>query len=1257
MDYLYENLGDERFQEFCSSLIAKEFPNTQSFPVGQPDGGRDSLSYNVETLEKTFIVFQVKFVRNANLINDSHKWLIETVEKEAPKIDKLIPKGATQYFLLTNVKGTAHLDSGSIDKVNKTLEDNIKIPSICYWREDLSRLIEKDPIFKWSFPEILNGQDILNSVLFANINENKEKRESIIKAYLIDQYQMDNEVKFRQIDLQNKLFDLFTDVPLRIKKFNEKNKKIKRILGTFDTSRNRFTHFDISYKIQEENSIGAANFILHPKVQNNISRILLEGGPGQGKSTISQFVCQVHRVRLLDKKNDLELIPKNLINTPIRLPFKIDLRHVASWVENKNPYQSRLSDDYFTKIWKNSLESFLIGHIVYHSQIDDFTTADLIAITRISSILFVFDGFDEIADFKIRENVIDFINKGINRIQENAKPIQVLITSRPAAFSDTVGFSIDLYPHFELIDITEKITKEYVDKWIKASRLNSREAAEIKRLVDEKLKMPHLKDLAKSPMQLAIFINLLRTRGESLPNKRTALYDSYVDLFFNRESEKNTVIRDNRDLIIDIHQYLAWVLHSEAEMLKSTGSISIEDLKIRLKTYLETEGHTTDITDQLFHVLEERVCALVSRVQGTYEFEVQPLREYFCAKFLYNTSPYSPQGSQKKGAKPDRFHAIAGNFYWNNVVRFFSGCFDKGELPMLVQQLKELQQDKYLKYTNYPKLVISQILSDWVFTQYPLLLKDVIKMIVESVNIGGIINQTESRFNNEPIILPIQCGRNELVQECFEELKKFPPDDYAFELIGILNNNPYKKEEYWASNLSSLSEKNMTKWLEYAYRLQIIYRLEKNILIDAVKDVEDDHNLYKRLQILIDGNRSDIIDANIDIKNTILKGILMNNISLIFRRANEYPLQFLSLLLHPYILERILIKKEDNISIFNLINNSFRNFGTSETNIKSASDLVENDSVDNKIKNYFQSIEQILHQEISLWRDSIEPWDILVEYGINHFDFIWKFKIISVISAGLKIKGEILENFNELNDDNKSLCKRVKFARHKSGNHKYWENLLSETDDICFILLIFFTWATIKTIIRLLDQIDFIIKKLSLEDFKLLSESLKNTTFGSIFTHAQANEIIQELIKKDYSNELKYLLSRRIPAKLQNIFVSENIETTDIKLKDATNQKLSYLIFTYLHDTSNESVLSKIRSLYTNDFQYFEEYMVYNYRSNNYRYKSQNKIAIKSAQEIMKEPKSYPRIIATIAEKTCRLNANEHLIPVGTIAQEEKWFN
>ena len=282
------------------------------------------------------------------------------------------------------------------------------------------------------------------------------------------------------------------------------------------------------------------------------------------------------------------------------------LRDIASWIEKKNPYQGIITDDYFNNNWQKSLESFLIAHIFYHSKQVDFNTNDLLEILKLSPTLLVFDGFDEIANIKLRGEVIEFINSGISRLSANSKAIQVIITSRPAAFSDSVGFSIDNYPHFELTDITLPIINEYVEKWIKSSKLGTRDANELKKLINEKLEMPHLKDLAKSPMQLAIFISLLRTKGQSLPNKRTALYDSYIELFFDRESEKNELIRDRRDLIIDIHEYLAWVLHSEAEMLKNNGSIQIEKLSILLKEYLSNEGHDPEIADQLFDVMKEK---------------------------------------------------------------------------------------------------------------------------------------------------------------------------------------------------------------------------------------------------------------------------------------------------------------------------------------------------------------------------------------------------------------------------------------------------------------------------------------------------------------------------------------------------------------------------------------------------------------------------------------------------------------------------
>jgi hypothetical protein len=1251
MDYLYENLGDERFQEFCNCLVAKEFPDSQSFPVGQPDGGRDSLVYFMNSTKKDFIVFQVKFVRNPNSIPDVHKWLTEILKDEAPKIDKLIPKGATKFYLLTNVKGTAHLDSGSKDKVNKILEANIKIPSICWWRDDLSRLFEKDPIFKWSFPEILNGQDILNSILFQNINENKQRRESVVRAYLADQYSTDNKVKFRQIDLENRLFDLFTDVPIRIRKYNEKNKNLKRTLSHFENYQKKIINLDDHFQMEEHENVGAASFLLHPKIQNEVERILLEGGPGQGKSTISQYICQVHRARLLNKTVDLVLLPDHAKKTPIRLPFKIDLRHIASWVENKNPYQGRLNEEYFIKIWKNSLESFLVGHIVYHSQIDDFNSSDLIAITKLSSILFVFDGFDEIADIKIREEVIEFINKGINRLSENSKSLQIIITSRPAAFSDTIGFATDIYPHFELTDITPSITKEYVEKWVKASKLDNKEGNEIKRLVEEKLQLPHLKDLAKSPMQLAIFISLLRTRGESLPNKRTALYDSYIELFFNRESEKNITIRDQRDLIIDIHQYLAWVLHSEAELHNNSGCIHIDDLKTRLKIYLTKEGHKTDIADKLFHVMEERVCALVSRVQGTYEFEVQPLREYFCAKYLYNTSPYSPAGSEKTGTKPERFDAISRNFYWHNVVRFFAGCFDKGELPMLIQKLKELQVDVFLKNTNYPRLLTSQILSDWVFTQYPLLLNDVVKIIVDGINIGNIINQESRRGHNEPILLPNDCGRLELTIECFDQLKKFPQNDYASELIGIIRNNPLQTLELWSNNVENLIGEKLTKWFEYAYQLEIIHKIENKQLLNIIRegDLEQKEN---RLQILIDGNRLDVIDSDHDLKQVVLNGVLQSKISVHQRKYSNHSLQFLTIILHPYLLINILNSDDTNISFLNSISRRVRHFPKDVKQEKPINSISVKDDIDKSIDNFTNLISKSLNDEITKWKNNIEPWDLLVESFRGVFQDTWAIKIISVISAGIKSKDETYEEFSDLTDSSKSLCKRARSARMKSGNIKYWELQLKNSNDITFTLLVLLTWATPKTIIQLIKIISTEVNNLSKDEFLTLNSGLRKTTRLSNLNNSQSDEIAKYLVKNEIEHEVMYLISYRFLEELRHNFIYKNLSSSTLKMNDIGDIRLSYLTEKYLKNNQDLTLLNEVKEIYSTLINYEDRlYYFYNHHIN-----ESKELPIEIANKIMMESKKYPRIIASFAEKSCRIYANKNIKPVGQIAMNENWF-
>ena len=111
MDYAFEQLGDDRFQQLCQALISMEHPGVQCYPLGQADGGRDALAL------ADGIVFQVKFTKHALVERDPHKWVMATIRDEVAKVKALIGKGARKYVLVTNVSGTAVPDVGSIDTV------------------------------------------------------------------------------------------------------------------------------------------------------------------------------------------------------------------------------------------------------------------------------------------------------------------------------------------------------------------------------------------------------------------------------------------------------------------------------------------------------------------------------------------------------------------------------------------------------------------------------------------------------------------------------------------------------------------------------------------------------------------------------------------------------------------------------------------------------------------------------------------------------------------------------------------------------------------------------------------------------------------------------------------------------------------------------------------------------------------------------------------------------------------------------------
>src|ERR1035438_1149633 len=95
--YLYERLGEKRFQQLCGALLAHALPDVVCYPVGQKDGGRDA----VRSVEGRCIIYQVKWTNTR--LRDPVAWLDKAIREEAANIRRLVSEGAEAYYLLTCV--------------------------------------------------------------------------------------------------------------------------------------------------------------------------------------------------------------------------------------------------------------------------------------------------------------------------------------------------------------------------------------------------------------------------------------------------------------------------------------------------------------------------------------------------------------------------------------------------------------------------------------------------------------------------------------------------------------------------------------------------------------------------------------------------------------------------------------------------------------------------------------------------------------------------------------------------------------------------------------------------------------------------------------------------------------------------------------------------------------------------------------------------------------------------------------------------
>ncbi|WP_367134555.1 NACHT domain-containing NTPase [Saccharothrix sp. HUAS TT1] len=868
VQYDYESLGADRFQQLCQALLAAKLPDIQCFPVGMPDGGRDAALPAAPTSDS--VVYQVKYRKptpnRLATANEIEKWVINALNGELEKVRVLASRGTNKYILLTNAQCSSHQDEGTRDRVQKWLNENMPVSAQVWWRDDIDRRLDSEREIKrtYGFLRDTVGLAELLDLRQPNIDDDEflkiarsDPRVNALTKYLAHQYRRDRVVKFKQAELEPQLLDVFIDVPLVVPPQSKiDDPAVRNILNSdWHTARSlndtleRWSGIlgrDVTETFIATNRAEgplAATCLLAEGFRSDSGaeflKFVLEGAPGQGKSTIGQYLCQVHRARLLNTP-EVKRFPPEHRSSPIFLPLHVDLRDLAAWLRKQDPFDITFKGT--PPDWSNTLESFLAAQVRRQSGGMLFTVTDLDSILRATPALLVLDGLDEVPDLNDRRAVVSCVNEALARIEPFSPSFRTIATSRPSSFAKTPGFSKKEYVYLTLGDLPLASVLEYTDGWLKSRNVAHQAAYEIRQVLGQRLGQPHIIDLARNPMQLAILLWLVRKKGLSLPDKRTALYRDYMETFLDREAEKSPIVRDERELILDLHGYVAWELHCLAESGESNGSISEIKLKGMLKGYLQTHGYKKkkiDLVDQLFTGMTDRVMVLTSRVENTFEFEVQPLREYFAAKYLYSTARNSTQGAERSGNRSDRFDALIRNPYWWNVARFYAGFSDVGELSNIADLLEDLvQPGQDFSLISYSRQAALSLLRDQVFSQKPRAQARVVELICseDAVSLLAVANENLS--------ISADSGGDEVVEKMIARIERQASSgiaEYASAQMLSANLGSAELASWWYQRWSSASSPLVRRrWLALGNTMRVIRVLPAEQVSQVIEHIGDD---------------------------------------------------------------------------------------------------------------------------------------------------------------------------------------------------------------------------------------------------------------------------------------------------------------------------------------------------------------------------------------------------------------------------------
>lgn len=684
--YSFERLGADRFEELVQALLEKPYRisgNLVQFGDGK-DGAReatwtqpvDHLLYKRPTNAKHDVpkewVFQAKY---HDIGTRGWGGARADVESDlAKELDKIVNKYEVpchKYILITNVPFSGVRHVGTRDKVDKVIKEWQKhIPEIEVWDAvDLSRMLDADPGTRTTYLDAVLPGDVLRAFL-AKLAFGDDRRKSAFHAYLNSVLRSERDAKAEEAgdEAGFHLERIFVDLDLKLITESLRPLDMSTVPGVNDGQQRD----DANRHIPKDLEKAPSSFAF---LRADHKSMLLKGGPGVGKSTITQFLTLYHAARLVDPDLAIELARRLKLtggvsaehldtHCRVRFPLRVELRRYAQWMADPN----RGTDDTF-------LARYLAMRIGGASSAD-LTMDDVFALASENPLLLILDGLDEVPNPKQRSTIFDELDRFLDRCEGESCDVQIILSSRPQGYRGEFDRFSPIEWH--VVDLDRADFEDYADHWLKERITNDDERKDARERIDDGMKAHAVQQMAKTLLQATVMLTIAR-RKHAIPHARHKLYAKYVEVIFERERNKRTV-RERSEELLRLHELVGYKLIRKMESVEGDCTLGDEEFKQCVQQVIEDYGPSDlaeasigDVVEEIVTLAKDRLCLLAGKGEDQQEvdFVIQPFREYFAAAYL----------AHHEDADPDRVYArlVERRHIWANVLQFYAAFQSKAQ--------------------------------------------------------------------------------------------------------------------------------------------------------------------------------------------------------------------------------------------------------------------------------------------------------------------------------------------------------------------------------------------------------------------------------------------------------------------------------------------------------------------------------------------------------------------------------------------------